>query len=297
MRVAIALIIAGAAIGGARCARSSASALRMADGDTVDAPYTPSVSLARFVSLGYREALADILYVRLRGYFGDYRGTTADAIASIAEAIVELDPRFRSIYRYAPTAITIAERGVDQSAVLRSLAILERGIREFPDDWQLQYLAGQMYIQDLKTDNPDQQRKWQERGLLLVESAIRKPDAPVQSATWAAALRTRLGQRERAVQGLREMLLVTPGGAARKRMIEALAKLENADSAAIASEIYEMRKKFETEWRRERRSVNASMYLLVGGRLQPGFDMTDLATGGRDLLMASEELEELEPPE
>lgn len=266
------------------------------DGD-VEAPYTPSASMAPFLSLGYREALADILYVRLRAYFGNFRGTKASAIAALGEAVVALDPKFVPIYNYAPNAITIAESGVDQAALLRSVALLEKGAEQFPDDWRLPYLAGQIYIQDLQTDDEEQRKAWRERGTLLVESAIRKPGAPLQAATWVAALRTRLGQHQRAVQGLRELLLVTPDGPARTRMIEALAKLEDADSTAIAAEVFEMRREFESLWKEERPAVNASMYLLIGPRLRPGFEMASLATGGRDLVVDSSEPEKLEPLE
>ena len=47
---------------------------------------------APLLFLGYREVAADILFVRLRGYFGGYQND-AEGIASLCEAIVELDPR------------------------------------------------------------------------------------------------------------------------------------------------------------------------------------------------------------
>ena len=82
--------------------------------------------------------------------------------------------------------------------------MLERGIAEFPDDWKLPYLAGQIYTQDLVTDDPNQRREWNERGTLLTESAIREPGPPQQAATWVAFMRTKLGQRDRAIKDLRE---------------------------------------------------------------------------------------------
>lgn len=292
-----ALIVAGLSFAGARLVRSQATAMRIEEQAVVEAPYTPSAEMAPLLAIGYREALADMLYVRLRVYFGGYYGTDAHEIAALGEAIAALDPRFQAVYNYAPNAITIAEKGVDQAAILRSVALLERGAEQFPDDWRLPYLAGQIYVQDLHTDDEAQGRAWRERGTLLIESAIRKPGAPVRTAMWAATLRTRLGQHQRAVDGLRELLLVTPNGPARTRMIEALAKLEDADSTAIAAEVFEMRREFESVWKEERPAVNASMYLLIGPRLRPGFEMASLATGGRDLVVDSSEPEKLEPLE
>jgi hypothetical protein len=263
--------------------------------DVLEQPYTPSPAMAPLLSLGYREALADLLYVQLRVYFGGYQGTTSNAIVSSGEAIAALDPQFHPIYSYAANAASIAEQGADQASLLRAVALLERGIKQFPDDWKLAYLAGQMYIQDLRSEDEVQRRAWREHGTLLIESAIRKPGAPAQAAMWAASLRTRLGQQERAAQGLRELLLITPDGPARTRMIDALAKLQDADSADIAAEIFEMKRGFETAWKRERPFVPPTMYLLVGSRIQQGFEMAALATGGRELMVDSSE--PLEPVE
>lgn len=294
MKVAIAVLVAALSFTGARCARQLAT--KHKPEGLREAPYTPSPASAPFVSLGYREAFADMLYVRLREYFGDYHETTADGIASLAEAIVALDPKFHRVYDYAANATTMAASGVDQSALLRSVALLERGLAEFPKDWELPLLAGQIYIQDLKTTDQAQRHAWDERGVLLVESSIRKPGAPQKAAVWASHIRTKLGQHDRAVQGLRELLLVTNQPALRAQLLDRLAKLEEADSAEIASEVFSERAQFEQKWRAERPSVNASMYIQIGPRIQPGFEMTDLATGGRDLI-GSEVSERLEPVE
>lgn len=297
MRNVLGLLIAALALAGAHVARGAAVRAGNGGEEVVEAPYTPSAQVAPFLSLGYREAMADVFYVRLRGYFGGYRGTTGDGMASLGEAIVSLDPRFHSAYYYAANAMTIAESGVDQRTNLRAVALLERGVKEFPDDWKLPHLAGQIYIQDLESKDDAQQRAWKERGLQLIESAIRKPGAPMEAATWAAAVRSRLGQKQRAIAGLRELLLTSTNDAARKRMIDSLAKIEDADSTAIAAEVLEMRRQFEDEWKSLRPDLPATMYLLVGAPVRPGFDMTDLATGGRDLIVDTGQFENLPPVE
>lgn len=297
VRFAAGLALALFAFVGAHVAREAARGSSTGKQDVVEPPYTPSASVAPFVSFGYREALADLLYIRLRGYFGNYRGTTGESIVSLGEATAALDPRFQHAYYFAANATTAAETGADQQAKLRAVGLLEKGISEFPDDWRMLHLAGQIYIQDLQSDDEGQRRAWRERGIQLIESAIRKPGAPVESAMWAAALRSRLGQKQRAIEGLRELLLTTSDEAARKRMIAALAKIEDADSAVVAAEVLEMRRKFEDEWKGTRPAVNASMYLLIGAPLKPGFDMTDLATGGRDLIIDTGQFEKLEPVE
>ena len=97
-------------------------------------------------------------------------------------------------------------------------------------------------------------------------------------------LRTKLGQQERARKELRELILITDDEKARRELIEKLAELEGTDSAEVASEIFEARKRFEAEWLADRPYMPASLYILIGPTPKPGFDPADLATGGRELV-------------
>jgi hypothetical protein len=282
-----------AALGGARVARVAAEA--EAPQVLSDEPYAPAADTAPLVTLGYRELAADLLFLRLKGYFGGNE-STANGVASLVEAIVALDPQFHRIYEWGARAITLASRGIDNATLLRALAVLDAGARQFPDDWKLPYLAGEIYTQDLRTTDPAQRRAWDERGTLLTESAIRKPNAPIEAATWAATMRTRLGQHQRAVDGLREMLLTTSDEAARARLLAKLADLEHDAASELAAELQEARHRFEVAWHAARPAVPASMYLLLGPPLSPRFDLADLATGGRDLV-GTQDIERLEPVE
>ncbi|HEX3479884.1 MAG TPA: hypothetical protein VHT91_32915 [Kofleriaceae bacterium] len=282
-----------AALGGARLAREAAAA--EAPRVLSDEPYAPAPETAPLMALGYRELVADLLFLRLKGYFGGDE-STANGVASLVEAIVALDPQFHRVYEWGANAITLASRGVDNAALLRALAVLDAGARQFRDDWKLPYLAGEIYTQDLKTTDPAQRRAWDERGTLLTESAIRKPNAPIEAATWAATMRTRLGQHQRAVDGLREMLLTTSDEAARARLLAKLAELEHGAASELAAELQEARHRFEAVWHAARPAVPASMYLLLGPPLSPRFDLADLATGGRDLV-GTQDIEQLEPVE
>lgn len=291
MRPAVALAIAAAALAVGRGARVLAERQSVESG--VEEPFAPSPEAAPYVSLGYREVTADLFWIRLTGYFGGDRNT-ATGIAGLVDAVTALDPQFHRPYEWGARAMTLAHEGVDQSTYLHAIAVLQRGMRQFPDDWRLPYLAGQIYTQDLETKDPAQRRAWDDKGTLLVEAAIRKPGAPAEAAEWAAVMRTKLGEHERAVRELREMLLVTEDSKARDALIQRLAKLENANADELAAEILETRRRFDVEWHRERPSLPASMYILLGPHVKPGFDMTDLATAGHDLL-GSTPVEKLDP--
>ncbi|MEO7734605.1 MAG: hypothetical protein ABIY55_26855 [Kofleriaceae bacterium] len=286
-------LIAVLALAGARFAREAAEL--EAPKTFADEPYAPAAGTAPLVTLGYRELFADLLFLRLKGYFGGSE-TTANGVAGLVEAVVALDPQYQVIYEWGARAITLAGRGVDNAAYLRALAVLETGGRAFPDDWKLPYLAGQIYTQDLQTKDAAQRRAWDERGTLLTESAIRKPNAPAEAATWAATMRTRLGQHQRAVDGLREMLLVTDDDLARSRLLTKLAALEHDSANELASELLDARHQLEAAWHAARPAVPLAMYLLIGAPLSPRFDLGGLATGGRELI-GDRPIERLEPAE
>lgn len=261
--------------------------------DVVEEPFAPSERSARLVAVGYNELVADLLYIRLRGYYGGYYETTADAVATLGEAIATVDPYFERIYTYAATAMTLSPHGVTQDTYLRSIALLERGVSLFPRNWDIPLLAGQVYLQDLVTKDPAQRRAWDEKGVALVESAARRPGAPVKATgDWAAVIRSRLGQRDRAISGLKELLLTSNDPDVQRKLTVRLASLQSANADEIAAEIADMRRQFQTTWRQQRPAISATMFVLIGAPLGDTFDLAELAAGH---VLDVGEFERLEP--
>lgn len=267
----------------AQLVRAPANAMNERPG--VEEPYAPSTEAARIVSVGYNELAADLLFFRLVGYFGDKHN--ANGIASLVEAIVTVDPHFYKAYVWGSQAMAHgANKGVGRDHFLRAIKVLEKGAGAFPDDHAIPRMAGEIYLLDLKTDNPAERRAWDDAGTALLESAVRKPNAPASLGTYIAHLRSKLGQQERAKSGLRELILITDDIKAREALIQKLAELEGLDSADVAIEVLEERKQFEARWLRERPYIPPSLYVLLGPDPEPGFDPADLATGGHDLVGA-----------
>jgi hypothetical protein len=277
-----ATVLTVAAMFGARTLRHAAQTERGKQ-PLATAPFAPSPAAAPFVALGYREVAADLLSLRLVGYFAG-EGDDAAVTASLVEAIEALDPRYKRIYEFGARSITLADTGVNNAAFLRAIGVLERGAAQFPELWKLPYLASQIYLQDLQTDDSTQRRAWDDEGLLLIESAIRKPNAPAEAAANAAVMRTKMGQTERAANELREMLLVTTDTGARARMIQKLATLQAETAEQVAAEILEQRAMFEKRWKRDRPAIPPTMYVVTGPVASASFDLSMIATGGRDLV-------------
>jgi len=292
VRSALVAVFAVSSLTGAQLIREVARA-EVAE-QRAEVPYAPSPAAAPFVSLNYREVTADLLFVRLLGYLGG-EASEAPGLAALAEAVAALDPQFRRIYEVGALAMSLGSIGVDQAIHLRAVALLEAGARAFPDNWKLPNLAGQIYLVDLQTDDPELRKAWDRRGAQLLESAARKPGAPAEAGVTAAFMQSKLGQQERAVGNLRELLMITKDAKGREAILKKLAEISEANQDEIAAELLEARRRFEKTWHAERPAVTASMYVLLGPPEAPGFDLGDLATGGRPI--TTEPIERLEPLE
>ena len=290
VKIAVALVIAATGIAGARFSRTVANTERPSE--TLDRPYAPNPTAAPILVLGYRELAADLMFVRMVGYFPSPDSDPADT-AALAEAMIELDPMFRRGYEFGAIAMTDARKDPDQALQLRAIALLEQGARMFPTNYQFPKLAGEIYLGDLQTTDPKQRRDWDEKGALLLESASRKPGAPADSAMLAAGMRSKLGQHQRAIDSLRELVLVTSDLRARQSILDKLSQLQRDEGGELAAELLETRKEFERQWKDSRPALPPTMFVLLGARPAPGFDLGDLAVG-QDVV-GTEAFERLEP--
>jgi len=282
-----------AALAGARAIREVAHDEREAWPKTYSEPWAPSAANAPYVALGQRELLADILWIRTLGYFGGGHDT-ADGVAALVEAVQAADPHFQRVYTDGVRAMMSAHNGVEQRHRLRAAELAERGVTYFPKDYDIADLAGEIYSTRLKSDDPVQQRAWREKGAMLIEKALRMPGAPADDAAFVAYLRTTLGQHDRAVRELREMVLITNDAAAKHEMIEKLAQLEKRDANALEIALDDAKREFIADWQREHPEVTASMFVVLGPRAPRAFDLRALAAG-RDLVGAVDDEEQLEP--
>ncbi len=272
-----------------------AAAVERRDGwpKVVDVPFAPSPTAAPFAVLGYRELGADLLWVRTIGYFGG-DDDTADGVASLVEAVVALDPRFERAYDWGTRAVTLADHGVDQAAIRRAVALLERGMREFPRSWKIHRLAADVLIQDVQPTDPAERQRNLARGAELLERSVRMPGSPPSLAsTVAAELWSRLGRHERAIDSLHEMVLLTDDTRAQERLLDKLAKLKQETAADVSIALLDERRAFIDRWRRERPALPPTLYVLVGPRRGQFLAPHDLAVD-RDLI-GSDLAEPLEP--
>jgi hypothetical protein len=132
-----ALIVAIAVAG----ARLDGNAERAAVGD--DPVYLPRAEYLRPLSLGWQNAVADVLWFRTISYFGQHYGSdrTYPWLASMCDLVTDLDPRALHVYRFAGVVLPWEADQVDAG-----IRLLEKGLRQFPDSWLLHYYLGFNYF-------------------------------------------------------------------------------------------------------------------------------------------------------
>lgn len=280
-------------LAGARVLRVEANAARGRWPASAELPSAPSARMSPFISLGYRELLADLLWIKTIGYVGG-DDDRAEGTRKLIEAIIALDPSFQRPYGWGALAISSVGVQATNDDLLAAIRILEQGMARFPDSYELPLRAGQIYTVDLQTDDPEQRRQWQIAGARMLERAVRIPGAPRDVATFAAFLRTQVGQRDKAVRDLRELILYTQHGRDRDALIRKLAELESGDAATLDHELELESKRFERAWQATRPELPPTQFLLVGPPLAPRFRLEDLAVD-RDLIGSEETVEPLPP--
>lgn len=227
----------------------------------------PAPESARYVYLGYNELAADVTWSRMLVYYGagflgenDFR-----YLSKFIFNVVSLDPTFKKAYEWAAYSITItADHQVStaEDDIKASIEILKLGMLQFPDEYEFFWLAGIRYFLDLKSDDPETQRQYQEAGADLIEQAMHKPNAPKTLALTAAGLRSKLGQQEQALANLKQMVLTTDDPAARDKMLSAF---QGIGSKKLMTELRSAAQQFDELRSRDTPSVPPDMFVILEG--------------------------------
>jgi len=272
-RLVVALVAALCAWYGARVFASKTLDARSTWPRVVDYA-NPDVS--RYLLSPYPQLAADVTWARTLVYYASSMLGEADYryLERYLDNIIELDPRFYRPYRWGAYSVSYRDGQPTMEEFELSLKYLHRGMENFPDRYEMFWIAGLRYYFDLHSDDPDQQRRYKEKGVALMESAMRKPDAPEDLASTVASMRLKLGQQQRALHDLREVILTTENEAAQKKLI---AMYNVIAGEQFPDEAKQAKKEFERKWRGYMPFASPSMYVLLGDRPSPVIDLDALA--------------------
>lgn len=191
-------VVALVALAGGLVALASVASQRLHDAPAAVTPevepvYLPDIRFLRFASLGYRNALADVLWFRTINYFGKhFHGDRLYPwLARMCDIVTDLDPGAEHVYRFAGFILPWEAQLPDEG-----IRMLEKGVRQFPDSWQLTFYLGfsRFYFKDDV-----------EGALPYVKHAATLPDAHPFVARFAATLYSQQHGPETAREFLEEL--------------------------------------------------------------------------------------------
>ncbi|MEI9940417.1 MAG: hypothetical protein WDO69_24650 [Pseudomonadota bacterium] len=167
------------------------------------------------MSLGYRSALADLIFAHVLVSSGIHfqEKRSFEFVGQYIETINELDPKFEAPYRMADGLLTLQAKAVSREAYRQTRRILERGMREFPYNQGLWASAGQFfaYLGPTIFTDPKEQDEWRLTGARTLAHACElvgsNENIPYQCVI-AAGLLTKSGEHTASRQFLERMLQV-----------------------------------------------------------------------------------------
>ena len=193
---------------------------------TAEVLYVPDMRQLRLLSLGYRQTAADFIWVRLLNYFdAHFRGDRQYRwLEHFIEQIVALDPHFTKIYHWAGTNVLYGRRFTNEN-VLRSNRFYEMALKQDPNDYEAAYRLGLNFYVEMKSQDPAELRGFKEQGLEYLERAANTPGAPGRVANLVAAISSKLGKEQLALQYLVDVFLQTEDPATKEDLRKKIDRL------------------------------------------------------------------------
>jgi hypothetical protein len=241
-----------------------------------DLLYLPRPSALKALSLGHHELTADLVFIRAIIYFGgELAGRrTYTWLDNYLETIVALDPQWKTPYRWAGVATMYHGKTITPENVKQSIHFLEMGAKQFPDDWELPFMAGCNYLFELKTDDPDQKRTNERRGAELVRHAALQKGAPSWVPLLAATMMQKEGREEAAMRHLEEIFVSTRDDKTRAEVKNRLLAMHAKIDFKKAERDH---RAFEAAWRATVPYAPPDFFVAMGGRPSVRMDLKELA--------------------
>lgn len=194
--------------------------------DKRDVYALPSPRQAIVMSLGYRSALADLIFANVLVESGLHiqEHRKFDTLSVYLNTVIALEPKFRTPYRLADTLLTFQVGKATLADFKDARAILESGLKELPFDQELYLTAGQFFAylaapQIEKLESKDAAEQWKLAGARALarscELVGRNENIPYHCIT-AARLFDKAGERKAMENFLERFLAVNDDEEVRK---------------------------------------------------------------------------------
>jgi hypothetical protein len=244
----------------------------------------PPASVLPAASLGYRSALADLVFTSTVVSYGIHgeEHRRFEFVGNYLDSIIALDPDFCQTYRYADTFIVYQPTGSPTADDVRhARRILEKGMSSCPGDASLWVSAGQFmaFIATQFLTSEKEKDEFKTAGAKVLARAVqlvgRSRDTNLAwQALAAAGIFTREGNREAAISFLEKAYAVTDDEELRQGIAQRLAVLRQEGAVERARRHSEA---FSTVWQRDLRFVPRTRLLVLGPPWDPAGCAGELA--------------------
>lgn len=240
---------------------------------TEDSVILPPPDVTMLMSLGYRSALADLIFAHVLVSYGQHfqEKRLFELAPDYLNTIVTLDPKFREPYRLADTLITLQPKPPPEEAYDAARRLQDRGLQNFPHDSELWLISGQFLAYLAAPQLPKEKRaEWRlEAARRLARSCElmgSNENIPFHCIT-AASLFNDAGRLEAARGFLQRVLAVTDDPE-----IESLAGgyLGVLVGQAERDRVEERTLRFRSLWATDLTFITREMLLLIGPRFDTG---------------------------
>ncbi len=228
-----------------------------------DIYYLPPAQWLPVVSLGHDEALADMLWCAALVYQGEefIHGGGLDHVFEYAEGILVLDPDFRAVYLWMSSAGIYSPEALTPADMERTIDIVRRGRRRFPNDGELAWALGATLTFEAPPYTPEERREAVRlEGLENLMDAVRLGAAPEWLVLSNTSMLSTLGHADRAIEHLEEMYArVTDEGL----RADIAARIEGVRNESYGAAFVEANDQFELERQASFPYLNPDFYFFI----------------------------------
>jgi hypothetical protein len=230
--------------------------------------HLPSERFARFSTLGYHEAAADLAWLRAIIYFGEQATISGrfEHFTRYADLVVELDPNFRRIYHWAGVLCVYSSAVIKRQMVEDSIRYLKEGTERFPGDGEMHYMLGfNLYFELPPHLGGDEKAKRESKleGIEHLKRAVVSGSGPPWLANMVAGLMSKHGMEQLALGSLYDSLAVVEDPATREKIYARIREIEEKVGASGQAVWWQS---FQKEWSDSYRYLTMDQFLLVRPR-------------------------------
>ena len=229
-----------------------------------DISYVPPAAQLRWMSVGYREALADLLWIRALVFAGEHIGKVDVAATDrFVDGITELSPRFKRAYVWGGiTAVYGATGKITRDQVDRAIRIYRKGVDRFPESHEILYPFGMLLTHQVASTEgytPQEKAAYAEEGIEMIRRAAAFGADPLVRR-YAATLVAERGGDQLAIQFLESQLAQAEDEDHRRLLRRKLSQL--AGEGAVES-IERVRQEFEAQWQADAPYVPDAIWAVI----------------------------------